>query len=320
MTEIVGMILFIELFILTVASGIYYIVNSIRTSYLYILDGADSRSVAVACFSPIYVLAVIMGLKAVVIKYISAEIDIFIVLTYLAFLVQLLRGRLIGYPSTRIALKNKNILFIFTCVFFLIALGGTIASYRTNAGFIINNYSYENISKTVFSFLSISFLKSPILIVFTLLPSIMFTIFIIYFDWKEHRSKKTLFQDRLLFIPIIIHIVFNFIPYNFITGTIAHFAFHGIIIIIFAHMRDEFESIFRLSEGVNSKIASCNRLIEILAEKKDFSRNDLVKIKFIAEQVKKDEFLKETTISKPCWFNSKKRRVIYKIREALSDL
>jgi hypothetical protein len=312
-----GIVLIIELAIFVVASGIYYLVNSIRTCYLYVSDGADPRSVAIACFSPIYILAAIMGFRSVLTGVISAEIDIFIILTYLAFLTQLLRGRLLGYPSTRIRINVKNILFILTCVLSLVSIIGTIVCYKTNTGFTIENLSYSNISKTVFSFLSITFLAPLTLLIFTLVPSLIYTIMILYFDWKERRSKKTLFQDRLLFIPIIVHIMYNLIPYNSITGTIAHFAFQIIVLIVFIHMKDEFESIFRLARGVNSKIASCNKLVEVLSRKKTYSRNDLIKINFIAEQLKKDKSLKDVVLNKSHIFSPRRRKVIKKIKESL---
>jgi hypothetical protein len=83
-------------------------------------------------------------------------------------------------------------------------------------------------------------------------------------------------------------------------------------------MKDEFKSIYRLAKGANSRIASCNRLIGILSKKRNFSRNDLVKINFIAEQIKKDKLLKEVVLNK-LYISNSKRKVIGKIKRALNE-
>jgi hypothetical protein len=307
---------------LFVLVGIYYVYKSIQVVSLYIFDGADARAVSILPFSIAYVINIVLVIVFMHSKQVSVELNFIILLIYGAMLIQLVRGRLLGYPCVKISNTKKNILFITGCFTFqVMILSGLILINHSKAPYTFDVFTMEALNNFIYCLISGSEFQSPLQLAIYVGCLVVLSSIIYYFDKKESRSKHMLKKDALLFLVIILHIFMDIVPKH-VGLSFAIPVFLILNSVVFIHLHDEFGSIIRRASPINTKIASCNESIAILtkslSKKKKFTKSDTNKINFIASLMKEDQILRESILG--CWtLKAQKKAVLRAIRAKLQD-
>jgi hypothetical protein len=315
-----GLILVSIVFIACAASLIHSIVLAFKIGSRYIFDGGDASVPCLMSFVAVFLITVILFLQGFFSGIIKAEIPLMITIMFITLVAMMLRGRILGYPTVNITPFKKTIMLYVGGIATIAALIGGVALYDSNTIIYFHGYTFSVVSDIMYSSLACTLKLDTLMPIMMGVTTIIMELMIIYFDKKEFRALKTIIADLMLVTSTIIYTICGIFQEELIwithtPITVALFLF--ILASIIVNFNFEVNGVLHRSTKINTVVDSTQKLINIMANKKSYTKNDQYRFNQILRVIKDDKEIKESIFATNyISFNRKKNDLIARLKEA----
>jgi hypothetical protein len=285
---------------------------------LYIEDGGDASVPSISSFITIFIFMVI-GLFFVLSQgYFDSSLALLINLVWISLLVLITQGRLLSYPTINISPYKKVIILAIINFVYISCFIAMISLYDSTLNYSYSGFNFYDFARMLYFVLEITPTPGIVMPIIFGSSCIIINLFIIYFDIKEKRSINFILKDFSLFFPTLIYSVIGIAGnyYNVPDNSLLILIFYLITLgIIFYYVRFEINFIIYRTTKINTLIESTKKLIKSMINKKEYSKNDMVKFNLILTILKEDEEVRESIFASRSIFNSKKSKLIERLKE-----
>jgi hypothetical protein len=322
-----GLILAGTVILICAAALVRSAIAACRIGHRYIFDGGDASVPCLVSFVVVFFVTATIFLHGFLTGVIKAEIPLMINIMFITLVSMMLRGRILGYPTANISSFKKTVMLFTGGIAAVIGLIANVTLYDSNTIIYFHGYTFHQVSYILYSSLVCTLTVTP----GRLMPVSIFgaTFFIelllIYFDIKEFRKKKTIIADCLLITSTVIYFIFGvFEPELTLTPVIDTLIPSILFLFILAAMIINFDfetaGVLYRSTKINTVVISTQKLVDKIANKKNFTKNDSYRFNQIYKIIKNDKEVKEAIFAANYLsFNPKKRHLIKRLNEVCEN-
>jgi hypothetical protein len=232
---------------------------SMKAMWLYITDGADSRTPSLVTSSLILIVTYfIIFFDIFIWLRVSNMIGILISIEYFTFISLMYYSRSMGFQTIKPKTLKDSIIYTLLYVYFIFIISvGILKFHYTEILIIPEIATFQSVSFVLTKLIDpIDFESGAYTAMIFYSSSLVFNIAILIFDLREKRSKLTIKYDLLSFSVPIIFMIFGLLNSSYNTFVIS------IIILVYAYtvqsliIRKNLISVLKRARGINIKIQS----------------------------------------------------------------
>jgi len=268
-SEIQPLLVQLSLLVVLVAGWAIVFVLFLKTAIEYVNGRADGRTPSLFAFTTAFFVSVVWYACVVFSGHAMYETTLLPRLLFFFFITQCLRGRLIGFPSTKMTKSTRlmyyvtlDILNVLMTLIVLANYDHTFASYDAVTFPIIEESlrALTSIRSGNDAMRLVSFIVS--------MASLFCAFLVIAFDAVEKRSKRTIKYDAVcFFFPTLAFLAMNYIkfPTPFFKAIVSLTVVVISVFMMIFYLRKERKSILRRATTIDANVRLIDEAIERLA-------------------------------------------------------